>query len=107
MQVPNIQLLIQESAKGIVDIGFSLADRFDLGAQQLQPGRVLIQYMVFKISFFIFYVDILVHHSPILDCKYAKKLMPIRLAKFSNGVVLNEAFENKQLRIKLRKSLVE
>ena len=51
------------------------------------------------------------HYHPKNLFKTGKKLIydntsPVRLTKFLNGEALNETFENKQLRIKLRKSIL-
>src|SRR5882762_4909404 len=70
MQVANIKLVIYKSTKRIVDIGFTIADRFNFSTQQFYACNIFVKYVVLKISFLVLYINILVHHG-LFCCKYA------------------------------------
>jgi hypothetical protein len=53
MHIADIQLLIQKGTKRIVNIRFSIANRFNLGAQQLDASRKLFEYVELEVGFFI------------------------------------------------------
>jgi hypothetical protein len=53
VHVSDIQLLVQKGTKRIVNIRFSIANRFNFGAQQLYASRKLFEYVVLEVGFFI------------------------------------------------------
>ena len=62
MQIADVKLVANKGAKSIIYVGFTFADRFYLGTQQLYTGGVFIQYLVLKIGFLILYVDFILTH---------------------------------------------